>query len=263
VTPFVAVLAAMIYFSSMSNNQRRATNPDPAGTNNSEIIINQQNLNPKNAGDTLAYRRRERQLKEYGNIGNTSDGIRVEELIAKNATADVKPTQAQNTEGDNTNNSGNSLPQDHHIENFRPITSPSELEIHKIELIKKFIYLSTGIKQDYDLFIFEGEGALGVNIPGKGGIGLHRKMLTVPFEQALGTICHELSHEKPEGNYAHGDVRFYKALTAFLTKTVDKLLRISNTPHSRRTNEDNELLDIANQWNELIVPPDPARALLK
>lgn len=204
---------------------------------------------------------------DYANIGNTGDGLTLDEFTDQQETAAVesRTNQEETDEEKRIRRLQATLAQiekpEHIVEDFKPVLFPTELEKHKIELLKTFMHLATGVKQDYDLFIFEGKGALGINLPGQGGIGLHRSLLQLRISEALGTLSHELSHEKGVGNYKHGDPTFYKRLKVLLSTTVNKLIEIANKPMGERSQDENELLDIAKQWNEINPVEDPAKTI--
>lgn len=287
IVTFAAATVAIVCFNFMDNLPNLDTKqPESASVVSTSSIGNTEKISPPDLLDKLTqevnntsasrgdsieaytYQNRKNETDKYANNGNTNEGITLDEFITNEQTAQVEANKEKELTEEQKRieklktllSSINNAAEDK-IEDFEPLMYPNDLEKHKIELLKRFMYLATGIKQDYDLFIFEGKGALGVNMANKGGIGIHRALLKTPFQESLGTLSHELGHEKEQGSYAHGDQVFHTRLELLLTKTVGKLLKISNKPISDRTTEEKELLDIAKQWDELIPAKDPAQLI--
>jgi len=83
----------------------------------------------------------------------------------------------------------------HDIDKFAIIENPTERELDQIDLLRNSFYELTGYVTANDIFLYIGDGAKGVNID-RQGIGIHRSMLDVDFQEALDTYTHEIAHNE-------------------------------------------------------------------
>lgn len=134
------------------------------------------------------------------------------------------------------------------IEGFEIVKTPSRNQIAQLELLREYMGLATGVEVDNDLFIFEGRGALGINMGGA-GIGMHMEMLKVDFDEALKTFIHEVSHNEEMGH----DIGFIHMDEALETAARESLKEIAEKMDAREklTKEERRLLKLEAEWDRL------------
>lgn len=131
------------------------------------------------------------------------------------------------------------------VENFEIVKNPNSIQIRQLEILKEFIFLSTGYEIKNNLYLFRGSGAYGLH---NSAISIHENMLKYAgFEETIGTLVHEIAHEKVSPHNSE----FSSVMGAILTEIENTLGNIARTPESQRTDVDTRILQIEEEWNDL------------
>lgn len=118
----------------------------------------------------------------------------------------------------------------HTVENLE-LQTKTESETKKIEILSKYIKLSTGIEINPDaILVYTGDGALGLNWNKCSSIGLHRETLKEDFYAALKVMNHELAH--CASNSSGHDLKFRHA---------NEALAIAQLKHAMQMGESDNL----------------------
>lgn len=135
-----------------------------------------------NGGKHYGYKKKERPSKrDLSTLLSDYDNSKV-----KSSSSHEPPSEP----AENLGASGHDV-----VDNFEIVQSPTANQKKQLELFRDYIYLTTGIDVENNLFIYEGDGAYGINMGGQ-AIGLHVSLLDVEFDEALSTFVHEVAHNK-------------------------------------------------------------------
>ena len=136
------------------------------------------------------------------------------------------------------------------VEDFNIVTNPDKSSLAQLAILRTYLELTTDLHIASDIFIFEGKGALGVNL-GKKAIGVHVEMLKQPFFKAMGTFVHENAHSNPRAKQ-HGNI-FIQTQEALFSRMSEKLDGIAEraTKGQPLSSQEKALLDLENQWDLL------------
>jgi hypothetical protein len=133
-------------------------------------------------------------------------------------------------------------------DDFEIITKPNTEQLAKLTLLKNYVAYTTGYAIPNDLFIYDGTGSYGINI-GQKAIGLNSALLDTPFAEAVGTLFHEVAHNR---SMAH-DLDFRNALEKLITterKSLGGIIGKAVTQLPLSPSE-NIVASIRNQWEKL------------
>lgn len=139
-------------------------------------------------------------------------------------------------------------PQSSLIEDFDIVETPSPSQLKQLEILREYIYLTTGVHVGNKLFIYTGDGAYGVNFAGR-GIGLHESLLDVGFDEALSTFTHEVAHNEVM-NHGPGFMRMDSILNMAIH---DAVYAIAVKEANREPLDDEEalIIRIEGMWDKL------------
>lgn len=102
------------------------------------------------------------------------------------------------------------------VDDFELILQPSKKQVQQLNMLRKYVELTTGVEIPNDLFVYRGSGSKGINI-GKRAIGLHEELLNASFGEALRTMVHEVAHNEYM-NHGNG---FRHMVESLFTKIQD------------------------------------------
>lgn len=134
------------------------------------------------------------------------------------------------------------------IEKFEIIKNPTEAQIKQLELFRDYLYLTTGINVENNLFIYEGDGAYGINIGGH-AIGVHSGLMNVDFDEALSTFVHEVAHNQ----YMDHGIEFRRLNSILHVAILDSVSKIAEKldQGGSLTREEAEIIHIEARWDAL------------
>lgn len=139
------------------------------------------------------------------------------------------------------------------VENFEPLV-PTQKQLARLQLLKDYVGLTTGIDVQNDLFIFRGDGAKGLNFGGR-AIAIHENVIEVGFQENLETFIHEIGHNSGESEPTldgHGNAwrHTYAALEAAIRERVNEIaLKVRSG--ETLTKDEQEILDMPQRWEEI------------
>jgi hypothetical protein len=133
------------------------------------------------------------------------------------------------------------------IEDFKILDEPSQSQVSKMVLLKEYCELKTDVRVENKLFVYNGRGALGVNV-GRRAIGLHEEVLVVSFDEALATFIHEIAHNQFSG---HAVPTFVRANTLLHQAIQNSLLKIAQKLDDGVDLDEKErrILEIEEEWD--------------
>lgn len=198
----------------------------------------------------------------YGTLGNNAqylNGRSLMEIVAEHNEADIESVVSDGKLSpkektlsvlkDRLEKVVNRLmPEEHSVENFELIASPTERQLAQLGLLRHYAYITTGAALPNDLFLYDGSGTKGINI-NKKAIGLHISHMDASFAEALGTLTHEIAHNK---DMDHGP-GFMHTMQALFMTMHEHLFALAKTLEAGKTvtPEEKALLDMQQQWNKL------------
>ena len=134
------------------------------------------------------------------------------------------------------------------IEDFTIVREPSMEQLERLVVLRDTFYLLTGNTADNQLFIFQGQGAKGVNI-GREGLGIHEEVINGSFQEAFNTFVHEAAHNNP---YAGGhDLEFRATTEALNGRAIERLMEAMDKADKGEalTSSERRLVDLRREWD--------------
>ncbi len=193
----------------------------------------------------------------YGQLPANSDyadGWSIVGMIDGQRTAGVNPATRTKAGDDEISKRLQALanklaPPEDRIENFEIESNPTQAQLAQITLLRTYYKITTGHDLP-NMFIFSGDGALGVNIMKK-AIGLHGALFNTDFSEALSTLVHEAAHLNPLSRQHDGT--FIDGVQSIFSIMNEREASLSQRLESgaELTDPDRVLLDIRSQWNAL------------
>lgn len=128
------------------------------------------------------------------------------------------------------------------------ILTMTENQKKQFDLLKSYVFLTTGYKVPNYFFVFEQKGVKGLNGFGK-GIGLHQAMFKVTFDEALAVFIHEIAHN----SQSEHDTEFARVSIALSMKINATLeARLADANQGKKLSGQDELLIHADAaWEQL------------
>lgn len=134
------------------------------------------------------------------------------------------------------------------VENFQILPEMSEKQKKQFVLLHEYFRLCTGITSPNRLFVFTGKGAKGINI-GRDGIGLHKALFDVDFQETLAVFVHEKAH-----NFRGEHDEVFVQLNAFIAFKINEVLHGINEKlqaGKELSEREKSILEIPRLWEQL------------
>lgn len=186
-------------------------------------------------------------------------GKHLVEIIAENTQADiavvdaVKATTPAEQEYKELNERLKSIANrrrssDEQVDEFDIVVNPTPQQLAQIALLRSFVRITTDVILPNDLFLYRGTGSRGINL-GQKAIGIHEALFREIFNNAEGTLEHEICHNHSLDH----DLEFIRALQSIAGTTKRKLLSIidKQAKNERLTDEEATIVDIQATWDKL------------
>lgn len=137
------------------------------------------------------------------------------------------------------------------IEDFEVLkhSELSEAQRRKLELLREYFELNTGVSVENYLFVFRGRGSTGINVR-RELIGIHESVLEEGFDESLLTFTHEVGHNLFRDHKVATFMRMNETLHQAMR---DKLLEIAKKAEAGEelTDDEKRILEIEDEWNSL------------
>jgi Zn-dependent protease with chaperone function len=142
---------------------------------------------------------------------------------------------------------------------FLPVEAPSAEQMRKVQILHRFLAITSELPLREKLFVYSGQGHKGINI-GKTRIGLHQALFEngVNFNEALSVYIHEVAHSAPsavghENEWRHAQDAIESKVRSYLSALILKSCT------DQQLNDDEKFVISIYQnklWEEQLVSAD-------